>query len=113
MGQLAYHSTIGSEIEAFSLTDDEWNAVCHDPIGTWVMPKTNWPAIPKVSIRGLRFFAHKSGYPHPLPKPKSYAHTRLQIDIVNAARSLGYKANLEVDGTTPQGEGWIPQHRYP
>ncbi len=107
MGQLAYHSTTGNEVEAFSLTDEEWNTIWNDPIGTWLMPKTNWPAIPKVSIRGLRFFAHKSGYPLPLPKPKSYAHTRLQIDIVQAARSLGFKANLEVDGCCPDGTSWI------
>lgn len=71
------------------------------------MPRSNWPAVPKTSIRGLRFFSHQPGYGGALPKPESYAHTRLKIDIVKTARSLGFQADIEVTGGTPDGEEWI------
>lgn len=71
------------------------------------MPNTNWPAVPKTSIRGLRFFAHHPGYTGTLPKPESYAHTRLKIDIVKAVRALGHQAAVEVSGNAPGGEQWI------
>ncbi len=107
MGQIAYVADTGMILEAFSLSNDEWDKLCSAPIGTLVMPRTNWPAIPKTSIRGLRFFAHHSGYPDKLPKPKSYAHIRLQIDIVKAARELGFQANLEVYEPNANTPNWI------
>lgn len=107
MGQIAYHASAGLTAEAFSATDAEWAAICAAPRGTWLMPRSAWPAVPKTSIRGLRFFAHQPGYSGILSKPESYAHTRLKIDIVKAARALGYRAELEVAGNDPDGSEWI------
>lgn len=107
LGQIAYRASTGLTAEAFSATDGEWAAICAAPRGTWLMPRSAWPAIPKTSIRGLRFFAHHSGYTGILPQPESYAHTRLKIDIVKAARALGYRAELEVAGSDPDGAEWI------
>lgn len=107
MGQVAYEATSRRRIEAFDLSDAEWDAVSSLPKGALVMPVTDWPAVPKTSIRGLRFFAHHAGYPHKLPAPESYAHTRLKIDVVRALRALDYEADLEVRGSTPSGEEWI------
>ncbi|NIJ64305.1 hypothetical protein FHR20_001236 [Sphingomonas leidyi] len=107
MGQIAYHATSGIMAEAFSITDAEWNGMRAAPRGTWLMPRTDWPAVPKTSIRGLHFFAHHPGYSGILPKPESYAHTRLKIDIVKAARNLGYRAELEVAGCDSEGAEWI------
>lgn len=107
MGQIAYMADTEIMLEAFSLSDAEWDDVCKLPRGTLLMPHTNWPAVPKTSIRGLRFFSHHSGYPDKLPKPKSYAHTRLQIDIVKTARKLGFMADLEVYGPDLSSPEWI------
>lgn len=107
MGQIAYDASTGATIEAFSATDAEWNAYCALPKGALVMPLTRWPAVAKTSIKGLRFFAHYSGYPGVLPTPESYNHTRLKIDVVRMLRALGFVANVEVPGATPTGEAWI------
>jgi hypothetical protein len=107
LGQIAYCRDSGVLIEAFSLSDPDWNKLCAAPLGAILMPRTNWPAIPKVSIKGLKFFAHHQGYTGIIPKPKSYAHTRLQIDIVKTARKMGFTANLEVPGSSDNEEDWI------
>lgn len=107
MGQIAICAETGSSVEAFSLTDLEWDNICHKPSVVLLMPVTGWPAIPKTSIRGLRFFAHAGGYPGKLPSPESYAHTRLKIDVVKAAREAGLNADIEVFGRTPDGDDWI------
>ena len=107
MGQIALKAETGELIEAFSVNDAEWQEICSASSGTLLMPLSNWPAVPKTSIRGLRFFAHHPGYTGSLPKPESYAHTRLKIDIVKAARSLGYQADVEVAGKAPEGDLWI------
>jgi len=107
VGQNAYHVETGVMAEAFSAPDSIWQDICRSPAGTWLMPRTNWPAIPKTSIRGLRFFAHRPGYPDRLPAPESYAHTRLKIEIALALRRTGYQADLEVSGETPSGDVWV------
>lgn len=106
MGQIAYNHETGVIIEAFSLSEGDWEKICGEPKGTYLMPATQWPAVPKVSINGLRFFAHYNGFGGLKPEPESYAHTRLKIDIVKAARSLGYIANCEMDGEAPDGAAW-------
>lgn len=107
MGQIAYDPITGAALEAFSATDAEWNAACALPKGAMVMPLTGWPAVAKTSQKGLRFFAHYSGYPGVLPTPESYNHTRLKIDVVRMLRAFGYVANVEVPGSSPTGEAWI------
>lgn len=107
MGQIAYHAATGQMAEAFSVSDEEWDAIGSAQRGTWVMPRSGWPAVAKTSIGGLRFFAHNPGYTGILPKPESYAHTRLKIDVLKAARALGHKADLEVFGSAPEGDEWI------
>lgn len=79
---------------------------CSAPRGTLLMPVSSWPAVSKTSNRGLRFFSHHPGYTGILPKPESYAHTRLKIDVVKAARALGYHAEIEVCGRDPDGAEW-------
>ena len=107
MGQVAYFSETGEIVEAFSTSDTRWEELCAAPHGTLLMPRSAWPAVPKTSIRGLRFFAHHPGYTGLLPKPESYAHTRLKVDIVKAARALGYHAELEAVGYSLDGTEWI------
>ncbi len=107
MGQIAYDPVTGATVEAFTATDAQWTAISGLPRGALVMPLTRWPAVAKTSIRGLRFFAHYSGYPGTLPTPESYNHTRLKIDVVRSLRALGYVANVEVPGSSPIGELWI------
>lgn len=106
MGQIAIKRGTGEVIEAFSASDDEWNEICRESIGTYLMPQSEWPAVPKVSIRELRFFAHHPGFDGAKPQPESYAHTRLKIDVAKAARRLGYQADLEEAGTCPKGSPW-------
>lgn len=106
MGQLAYEGKTGQIVESFSLSDEAWAIFCAAPRGTLLMPVSSWPAVPKTSIRGLRFFAHHRGYTGIPPKPESYAHTRLKIDVVKAARALGYQAEMEVCGSDPVGDEW-------
>lgn len=106
MGQLAYDRKTGQIVEAFSLSDEAWAISCAAPRGTLLMPVSSWPAVPKTSIRGLRFFAHHPGFTGILPKPESYAHTRLKIDVVKVARALGYHAEMEVCGSDPDGAEW-------
>lgn len=107
MGQIAYHATTGERVEAFSVSEMIWQDICDAAQGVWLMPRTAWPAVPKTSIRGLRFFAHYPDFPGQLPAPESYAHTRLKIDVVNTLRMLGYRADLEVSGTDGVGGDWI------
>jgi hypothetical protein len=107
MGQIALCAQTGASFEAFSLTDLDWNSLSGRPKGSLIMPVTGWPAIPKTSIRGLRFFAHAPGYPGKLPTPESYAHTRLKIDVVKAAREAGLRADIEVPGKASDGAEWI------
>ncbi len=106
MGQIAFHSKTGEIIEAFSLNDEQWMNIRAEPIGALSMPLTDWPAVPKISNRGLRYFAHLSGFQGIKPKPESYAHTRLKIDIAKAARKLGYTANLEASSECQGGYQW-------
>lgn len=107
MGQIAYLPKTGEMLEAFSTADTVWDALCQLPKGSMTMPRTGWPATPKTSIKGLRFFSHYPGYQGELPKPESYAHTRLKIDVVRSLRSLGFNANIEVPGASPDGEEWV------
>ncbi|MEX2745856.1 hypothetical protein AB3480_32155 [Rhizobium mongolense] len=107
MGQIAYDAATGEMMEAFSMTDEAWGIACQAPSGAILMPRTGSPAVPKVSIRGLRFFAHHPGCPDKLPAPESYAHTRLKIDIARTLRRLGFKAKVEASGQTSDGEQWI------
>ena len=107
MGQIGVCARTGSMVEAFSANDVQWDNICKAPRGKWLMPRSDWPAVPKTSIRGLRFFAHYKGYSGTLPKPESYAHTRLKIDIVMAARALGYRADMEVAGSDLNGADWV------
>lgn len=107
MGQTAILPMTGERIEAFSASDELWAWLCNVPKGTILMPRTNWPATAKTSIKGLRFFSHFPGYPGGLPKPESYAHTRLKIDVVRSLRSMGFKADIEVQGVSPEGEEWV------
>lgn len=107
MGQIAINSGTGEIVEAFSISDGVWQTLCEAPRGTLLMPRSRWPAVPKTSIRGIRYFAHYPGYTGVLPKPESYAHIRLKIDIVRIARALGYEAELEAAGRTPEGSEWI------
>ncbi|WP_172623887.1 competence protein CoiA family protein [Octadecabacter sp. SW4] len=106
MGQIAIKRRTGEVIEAFSVSSDEWNEIRREVIGTYLMPQSEWPAVPKVSIRGLRYFAHHPGFEGAKPEPESYAHTRLKIDVAKAARRLGYQADLEEAGTCPKGSQW-------
>jgi len=107
MGQIAYSAATGERLEAFSVSDDTWSELTQAPKGSLLMPRTNWPAMAKTSLRGLRFFSHYSGYPGQLPAPESYAHTRLKVDIVKALRALGYEADIEVYGKDTEGAEWI------
>lgn len=61
MGQIAYRADNGEIVEAFSLSDLDWEEICSSPAGTLLMPRTDWPAVPKTSIGGLRFFSHHAG----------------------------------------------------
>jgi len=106
LGQIAINDKTGERIEAFSVSVEEWKMHCLAQRGTLVTPVSSWPAVPKTSINGLRFFAHHPGYSGLLPKPESYAHTRLKIDVVKAARALGYHAEVEVCGRDPEGAEW-------
>lgn len=107
MGQTAILPMTGERIEAFSASDELWAWLCNVPKGTILMPRTNWPATAKTSSNGLRFFSHYPGVPGGPPKPESYAHTRLKIDVVRSLRSMGFKAEIEVPGFSPEGEEWV------
>lgn len=68
MGQVAYDASNGELIEAFSATDEQWAVISAAARGSMLMPGSAWPAVPKTSIRGLRFFAHHPRYPGPLAR---------------------------------------------
>lgn len=106
MSLIAIRASDSQEVEAFSVTPDEWNAMRSQPLGSFVMPTTRWPAVLKRSIRGTQFFAYAPGYSGTRPEPESEEHRQAKATIARALRAAGYPAWVERSGSTPQGEQW-------
>ena len=106
MALVAIRVCDGAEMEAFALSSEEWRTLQRQPLGTFVMPGTSWPAILKTSIRGLQFFAHAPGYVGSNPEPETEEHRAAKLSIVLALRSAGFTAKVEQPGKTPNGHEW-------
>lgn len=106
MSLIAIRTSDGEEIESFSFSESEWNMMKGAPVGTYSMYGYDWPVIPKTSIKGLQFFAAAPGCPHEPSKGESHEHLSAKIALTKAIRALGYHAQPEFSGKTPQGEEW-------
>lgn len=96
----------GAEIESFSVREDEWKTMKKEPIGSYIMRGSEWPAILKRSIRGLHFFAHAPGFKGAKPEPESMEHLQAKAIIAKALRAAGYTAVVEKPGISKNGEAW-------
>lgn len=107
MSLIAYREGSSSEeIESFAIEPAIWNAMRREPLGTFRMFGSDWPAVLKRSQRGLQFFAHAPGFPGTLPAPKTEHHYMAQIGLVRGLREAGFVAKLEYAGAAPGGEMW-------
>ncbi|RXZ36646.1 hypothetical protein D9O50_09115 [Oxalobacteraceae bacterium CAVE-383] len=106
MSLIAIRASDGTEIESFSIDRDIWKVMQKQPLGTYVMNRTHWPAVLKRSIRGLQFFAYAAGYTGIKPEPESLHHQLSKVIIASTLRAAGYSAKVEQQGSTPEGEEW-------
>lgn len=106
MSLIAIRKSDGEEIESFSFSESEWKEIKGAPVGTYSMYGYDWPVIPKTSIKGLQFFAAAPGCPHESSKGESHEHQSAKIALTKAIRALGFHAQPEFSGKTPQGEEW-------
>lgn len=96
----------GAEIESFSVNEVEWKSMKKEPIGSYIMRGSEWPAILKRSIRGLHFFAHAPGFKGVKPEPESIEHLQAKAIIAKSLRAAGYAAIVEKQGVSQDNEAW-------
>ncbi len=96
----------GAEVEGFSMSEANWKAFKKEPVGSYVMRGSMWPAIPKRSIRGLKFFAHAPGFTGVKPEPESIEHLQAKAIIAKALRAAGYTTTVEKQGISHDNEAW-------
>lgn len=94
-------------IQAFDLTADEWDElkVENRKRRHLRMSCCGSPVVLKKSRRGTQFFAHKQVGPC-LTADESEEHRVLKAMAVQVARECGWNAEVEIAGTTPEGEEW-------
>lgn len=109
MSLLAYRADIHEEIESFSFTCEQWKEMKKEPVGTYLMYQTGWPAVLKTSRYGTQFFAHKPGFKGDRPDQErvSAEHIKAQVELVIALRTAGYVAKVEHRGADIDGQQWI------
>ena len=98
----------GASIEATaSMTEEEWRKLRRRSRseGDLTMPCCTAAAIPKTSSRGTRFFAHKAGAQCSW-KPEGEIHRAVKASAVEVARRLGWDAQSEAGGASPDGNRW-------
>ena len=97
----------GSKIQAFDLSDDQWNVLKAQSrqSSNLRMPCCDAGVVLKQSKRGTRFFAHKKVGPC-LTADEGEEHRQLKMLAVESARSCGWHAETEVPGVAPSGEPW-------
>lgn len=106
MPLVATRSRDSQEVESFMVSSDEWQLMQRQPLGTFIIPGIDWPAIPKRSIKGLQFFAHAPGFPGSQTNPESEEHRYAKLAVLKALRSAGFSAKVEQSGQTPDGQDW-------
>ena len=98
----------GASIEATtSMAEEEWRRLRRRSRTErdLAMPCCTAAAIPKTSSRGARFFAHKAGA-QCSGKPEGEVHRALKASAVEVARRLGWDAQSEAGGASPDGNRW-------
>ena len=99
----------GDPVLSIDCTAEQWEAVKQDvkdrhPL--WRLPCCDAQVIAKTSQGGLRFFAHKARNSCTWTA-ETIHHIRLKQVAIEVARHLGYQANTEVSGETPESEKWV------
>lgn len=102
----AIRATTGEIVEAFDLTADQWAKMKAEPAGSYLIRRSNLPAILKQNVRATRWFSAMPGEADPAWKPTSPEHEFAQVRLVKALRSAGFDARIEEPGHTPAGERW-------
>jgi hypothetical protein len=96
----------GRSIQSFDLPDAEWLALRLENRSRQLrLPCCEASVILKTSIRGLKFFAHKSRGPCQ-SAPETEAHLALKALAAQAAQRAGWGYSTEVTGLSPSGETW-------
>lgn len=106
MALMALRASDGKDVESFSIPAAKWQVMQAEPLGTYLMRETGWPAVLKRSPLGLQFFAHAPGYPGQKPEPESTHHILAKIRIASALRAAGYAAEVEKSGASATGHKW-------
>lgn len=94
------------QVESFSIDPIDWKKMKKEPLGSYVIDGTQWPAVLKTSIKGTQFFAYAPGFTGIKPEPESEDHIRTKAEIVKALRAAGYKAWVECAGNREDNQLW-------
>lgn len=88
----------GAELSALEISADLWQSVRETYRDRMLTMTCGERAIPKVSSRGLKYFAHhpKSGCDLHETGPESVEHHMTKAVLTNAARQAGWNADVEV-----------------
>lgn len=90
----AYRAGTEELVDASALDVGAWRTLQTTyQVGELEMPCCRAPAVPKTSPNGLPFFAHLAGACQ--TSPESQWHLQAKESVRDAARSLGYRAELE------------------
>lgn len=91
---IAYRAGTEILVDGSALDADTWRALQTSyRVGELEMPCCRAPAVPKTSPNGLPFFAHLAGACQ--TSPESEWHLQGKQAVRDAARALGYRADLE------------------
>ena len=98
----------GQEIVSFLASEDGWarvRAVTQADADRLVMAQTGLPCYGRTSTRGLRHFAHRSGYkPEGETAPETWQHLMLKKLIAEQALTMGWDVDVEVPAP---GREWV------
>lgn len=97
----------GAELSALEISADQWQSVRETYRDRMLTMTCGERAIPKVSSRGLKYFAHhhpKSGCDLHETGPETVEHHMAKAVLANAARQAGWNAEVEVVSPT---RDWI------
>lgn len=94
----AIRATTGEIVEAFDLTTEQWRQMKAEAPGSYLIRRSNLPAILKQNVRGTLWFAARPGEGDPNWEPTSPEHEFAQVRMVKALRSAGFDARIEEPG---------------